>query len=341
MPKRKPKNEVLLYGDINSVSSANFIQNLNAVTDEVQVSVNTNGGDPQYGFGIIRSFNQFDGEKLVQIDGKAYSWGSFFPLYANYTVALDVSKFLFHRAAYSSWFEQSEYFTPELQADLKSVNDDLERAMRAKLDVDAFEAETGVTIKEIFSMDDRKDVYFNAKQALKWGLIDEIVKVTPKKSASVYSQAVEMAAKFEGIEVPPMETDGTEENANPSTPVDSNKNQIMTLDELKEKHPAVYKEAFNAGELHERDRAAAWAVFTKVDPEGVQKGIESGDPLKAAKMAEFTRKEALQLAGVKLEGENPKTVTTEKVDPDNTSDEKKAENALDAELTAMKPEGAK
>lgn len=348
MPKKKPKNEVLIYGRISDQSTAQFITDMNAIDDGgLQVSINTNGGDPQAGMGAVRSFFQYEGDKHVQIDGKAYSWGSFFPLYANHTVALDTSKFLFHRASYGTWFESSDYFTPELEADLKSVNADLEKAMRNKLDVAVFEAETGVTIKEIFSMDDRKDVYFNAKQAKKFGLVDEIITITPKKKPKAQAYAAQMAAYHSDIDLPPVaETsdDSEDQNANSSTPdVDTNKNKnqsTMTLEELQAKHPALYKQAFDAGVTKgteaEKERVEAWAVFMKVDPEAVKTGIESGDALKPAAMAEFIKKEAMAAAGHNLEDENPGDVTTKKVDPTKKTEEQTTESSLDAELNALK-----
>lgn len=340
MPKSN-QSELLIYGDINSWSSANFIKELNEVPEGngIQVSVNTNGGDPQYGFGIIRAFSQFEGEKHVQIDGKAYSWGSFFPLYAEKTVALDTSKFLFHRAAYPSWFESSDRFTAELQADLKSVNDDLERAMRNKLNVELFENETGVKIKEIFSMDDRKDVYFTAAQAKRFGLVQTIVKITPKKAPKVHAMAVEMAAKYEGIEMPPVEQKETTSEKDNKDNNNSN-SEKMTAEEFKVKHPeaynAMYKAAHAAGVKEERDRATAYAIFAKVDPEAVKKGIESGEPMSVTQQTEFIRKEALQASGVKLEEENPKKVTTDKPDENGEKTaEQKAESALDSEMKEL------
>ena len=176
MPK-----ELLIYGQIYSQSTIDFINGMNEIgeDDELSVRVSSEGGDVLYGFGMIAKFNEHKGSKIVKVDGKAYSMGLFFCAYADNVEALDTSKFLLHRAAYSEWFEDSVYFTPELKAQLVEVNKQLMDAFKAKVDVAKFEELKGVKLKDVFSMDSRIDVFLNAQEAKQIGLINKIVKITP------------------------------------------------------------------------------------------------------------------------------------------------------------------
>jgi ATP-dependent protease ClpP protease subunit len=89
--------EILLYGDINSDSSSLFITRLNdAIADDISVRVNTNGGNPEYGWGSVAKFAEHPGKKSCKVDGKAYSFGAYFLCYTEDVEALDVSQhFLF------------------------------------------------------------------------------------------------------------------------------------------------------------------------------------------------------------------------------------------------------
>lgn len=74
------------------------------------------------------------------------------------------------------------------------------------------------------------------------------------------------------------------------------KTNIMTLDELKAKHPELYAEAIDKGEKQgiakEKDRVKSCLVFAEIDLVGVKAAIESGEALTATAMAEFMLKTA-------------------------------------------------
>ncbi|MCK4522212.1 MAG: ATP-dependent Clp protease proteolytic subunit, partial [Nanoarchaeota archaeon] len=145
--------EVLLYGQIYSESSIDFITAINAVEgDNLIVRLNTPGGDVNHGWGMVAKFMEFPGSKVVKVDGSAFSMGFNFCLYADSVEALDVSQFMVHRAAYSQWYEEN-YMTEQQKENLISVNANLEKALRNKIDVAKFEEIKGVKIKDIFSME--------------------------------------------------------------------------------------------------------------------------------------------------------------------------------------------
>lgn len=293
-------NEILLYGRIYSETAVNFINGMNDIEgSEITLRLNTEGGDPMYTYGMIAKYREFKGEKKIKIDGQAYSMGAFFLLFSDNNEMLDVAKAMFHRVAYPSWMESD--LSDAMRGELIDINSDLEKAFRAKIDVQKFESITNVKVKDLFSMEGRIDVFLNAKQCKEIGLIDTIVKITPSKQAEI----VRMAASYTGVEVPELPTEIKSEEVNPKI------NNKMDIAELKEKHPSVYAQAVaegsNQGIEQERDRVGAWAVFSDIDPEAVKAGIASGKNLSQKEMVELTVKMASKGRVTELEEESKKT----------------------------------
>ena len=106
--------EIILYSDINRYSSEAFISALEeAKNEDIVVRMNTNGGDPEYTYGMIAKLQEKKaGKKTLRIDGKAHSSGLFIVPFFDNVEALDASKGLLHRAAYPSFVESDrELFT--------------------------------------------------------------------------------------------------------------------------------------------------------------------------------------------------------------------------------------
>jgi ATP-dependent protease ClpP protease subunit len=299
--------EILLYSDIQSWTASDFITQVNqSDDDQLTLRVNCDGGEVMYGWGIIAKFQEFDGVKKVKIDGKARSMAAFLPCYTDDVSALDISSFTFHRAAYPEWAEKD--MSEEMKAELSRVNKHLETALRSKVDVEKFESEAGVTIKELFSMDSRIDVTFNAVQAKKVGLINEIVNITPKKREQITARTLAIAAKFGGKA--PLQS--TEIVADKSNINQNSKIRKMTIESLKTEHPELFAQAVKVGVLQEKDRVGAWAVFNGIDPEAVVAGIKSGEAISETAKAEFSLKAMVKPQVEALQTESTGTVETEK-----------------------------
>lgn len=320
-------NEILFYGPVYSYSAQEFFENFNASleagTAKRTVRINTEGGEPTYGWGMIAKILENAETTAIKVDGMAYSFGASACCYVDEVEALDVSEFMFHRAAYSDWFEQSEYFTPELQKSLADMNKKLETALRNKIDVEKFEQLKGVKVKDIFSMDSRIDVYLSAKEAKAVGLISKITKITPTKKAelnAMFSPFAERAAAIGAIKKTKNKPVGkiVEEEDEDPAPTET---PMETLAELKTKNPELYNQAVALGKIEgakeareaEQERIGAWMAFNDVDPEAVRKGIEGGKAMTMKDMAEFTRKgmSANALATVKKDSSG--NVITEEV----------------------------
>jgi ATP-dependent protease ClpP protease subunit len=299
MPK-----EVLLYGPIYSWSASAFIEAINeSGTEDITLRVNSDGGEVAYGWGMITKFSELKGKKLLKNDGKANSMAAFMFCYADDAEATDVSDFRFHRAGYPSWVESNpEYFTAEMKTSLSRMNANLRKAMEAKMDIKMLEEMKGCTLDEMFSMDDRIEIALTAKEAKKVGLINRIVPLTPKKKAEIEADMSVATARLTGFV--------------PAAKTNQNKTQNkMTLEELKNEHPAAYAAAIEAGEkigiAKEKARAEVWAHYADVDPKAAKEGIASGKEISQLQMIEFTEKKFAGQALKKVEADAPITPKTD------------------------------
>ena len=275
--------DILIYGSIDSYSSSEFIQEIDESEDtELNVRINSNGGGPEYAWGMVAKFNEFEGVKKVKVDGKAFSSAMFFTLYTDDVSALDVSEFLIHRAAYPDWIESSSDFNAEMRGNLIRINKSLETAFRNKVDISKFESlpqMEGKTTKDIFSMDSRIDVFLTAQEAKKIGLINKIVKITPDKKAQIEAKMFEITANHNSVS-----TQGKNKL------VQTKKIEKMTIEEIRAKHPEVYGQILAEGIAKEKDRVGAWMVFNGIDAAAVAVGVNSGGNISQTAMAEFSLK---------------------------------------------------
>jgi ATP-dependent protease ClpP protease subunit len=292
--------EILLYHDIWSYSAEEFIKELDAAKGgAVDIRINGNGGEPEYGWGMIAKLAEHKGGKKIKVDGKAHSMYAYLLCYVDDSEGLDVSSYTIHRAAYPEWYEQSPIMTPSKWTDLNNINSKLRAAIEAKINVEKFEQLKGVTLDEVFSNDNRIDVTLSAQEALEIGLINRIVKITPEIKAQLSSYRAKIAAQTTGQSAPNSLPEFTK--------------SIMNIDKLKAEHPALYEQIVKDAQNNERDRVGAWMAFVDVDPDAVKNGIKDGSNLSATAMAEFTRK-ALSASALKgLENESAETVKTGEV----------------------------
>ena len=302
-------NEVLLYGLIWSQPAIDFINAISAIEgDELIVRINSQGGDVNHGYGMIAKYREFEGTKKVKVDGQAASMAAFYLLYADEVEALDVSRIMFHRAGYSTWYEEN---MPEaMKAELTEMNAMLEKAFRNKIDVKKFEELKGIKVKDLFAMDDRKEVFLSAKEAKEIGLIDKIVRITPDKKTAINAEMQRIAATYgmnSGIIdlKPEASTDQKTVNKQP------NKIANMTIEQLQAEHPALFAQAVQVGVQQgiesERDRVGAWAAFSEADPQAVKDGIASGKAMSQTQMAELTIKMTAKASKDALEAEGRQT----------------------------------
>jgi ATP-dependent Clp protease protease subunit len=322
--------ELLLYGDINQYSAADLVRQMDeSKDDDIVLRINSHGGVVTDGWSVIAKYSELPNSKSVKVDGVAASMALMFLAYASDSESLDVSNFTLHRAAYPDWYEKSEYFTPEQKANLISMNDNLKKALEAKIDVKKLEELKGVKMKDIFSMDSRIDVNLNAKEAKAIGLINRIVKITPQRKAELNSMFMQAAAHS----VPLIEAEITE-----PTKVELN-NKPMNIEKLKAEHPQVYADVLALGVKAEKDRVGAWMAFAEIDPKAVAEGVKSGEAMTQTVMAELTVKSISAKQVAQVTAENPTPTETDPKNAANGAPEKNsAEAKKAAELEAFKKE---
>jgi len=336
--------DILIYGRIDEWSAKGFFDSIaeaeeKAIDGEFNpvIRINTGGGEPEYGWGFAAKINELP-LKRIKGDGKAYSWGFFAFCYTKVedTECLDVTQFMIHRAAYTEWFESSEYFTEDLQLNLKNINSKLETAVRNRIDVAAFEAlpqmkDKGYTLKDIFSMTGRISIYLNAAEAKKIGLVGKIVKLTPEKKTEIetYMEAIETARK--GI---------VSAEINPAAILTEIPNSSdMTIEKLKAEFPTIYNAVFAAGQTAgeaigkkaEKDRVDSILAFQEIDPAAVKTAIESGEPLTEKARSEF----AIKAVSPKILGEIKKDAAGNII---TAGSKEKDETEAEQRLTAAKAE---
>jgi hypothetical protein len=228
---------------------------------------------------------------------------------------------------------------------ISKTNKDLEKAMRARIDVEALEAlpqftEKNITLKDIFSMDDRIEVLLTANDLKKIGLVSKINKITPVKAAIMEAQTKQFEKCVSLDEFKKAAEYKPKKAAEKETEKPKSKN-VMNLKELKAQYPAIYAQAKADGHAEgvaaERDRVESILVFNELDPAGVKAAIEGGKPLSAKQQSEFAMKSFSKDALAKLKTESPKDITTEEVDEDaQTEKGKKVETIAAFEAGVVK-----
>lgn len=302
MPK-----DILIFGRVDEFNTRLLFDSIDAILDkdenaDLNFRINTRGGEPSYGYSAVAKMFELPNRKKIKVDGDALSWGCYMCCYGESVECLDVSRFMIHRAAFAEWFEESVYFTDELKADLAARNSFLEKAFRNSIDVEAFEnlkqlKEKGITIKDIFSMDSRIDVFFSAADAKKIGLVDKINKITPAAKAEIEARmedvSMRIAAEYTGKKQTKLPFQVIE--AIETTPVIESKSKTnMTLEELKAQHPAIFAQAKAEGEAAgraaEKDRVDGILVYAAYDLQGCTEAIASGKNLTEKQKNEFSLK---------------------------------------------------
>lgn len=282
--------ELYLYNPIYSFVAEEVMSAINDNMDsEVVLRLNTPGGSVFGGWGLIAKMKEH-GNVTIKVDGYAASMGAFMLPFANKVECSDVSRIMLHRAdAYTETEEQKQF--------LASINKDLRAKLEQKIDSELFAQVTGVSLDDMFASDKRIDVWLDAKQAKKLGLVDKINKLNVDEAKAFSSAMFDIAATIN----------------QPIKDVKTNQNPIkMNIEKLKAEHSDVYAAVFALGQKAEKDRVQAWATYIDVDAKTVQEGIEGSEAPSLKIQAELNRKAFSLEALGKLEEGNPTIVEAEK-----------------------------
>lgn len=326
--------ELLIYGEIFGWSAREFVTSLieSDPQEETIVRVNSEGGSPEYGWGMISALKDHSETVKLKIDGQAHSMMAFGCCYFDEVEGLDVSQFCIHRAAYSPWYEDN-YMSDMQRSSLIEMNKHLRAAFEAKVNVPEFEKIGKKTLDQIFSMDGREEVILTAVQAKKIGLISSIKKITPVKKAEIEASFEKIAAHFA-----PAKAAAENEESKKQTQNKPVAKMEMTITTLQAEHPAIFAEALAKGVAQERSRVNALLKFHDIDSATVVAAIASGKEFDMEMGAEFTAKAiANNQLGV-LKKESPEAISTNEKDLnenlDGKDDEKDPVKALEKGVLA-------
>jgi len=325
--------DILLYGRISEYNTLYFFDQIKEAREdepevELELRINVEGGSPEYGMEVIRKVQENSDSFIVKVGAACHSMGFFILCYVpkEKIEVTEVTQALLHRAAYPDWMEGDSSFKGSIyEESLVKTNKDLEKALRARVNVEALEMlpqmkEKNLTVKDIFSMEGRAEVMLTGRDLKNIGIANSIYKITPKKEAEMKS----VSAKFnncKSLEEFKMAASIAPEKVEPKN------KKVMTLAEIKAENPALYQEIFNLGVASEKDRVEACLVFIDIDPKAVKEAIEGGKPLSQKQMAEFTFKSssAASLEALKAKGKETEVVTDPVVDK---TDKEKQEAAF-------------
>jgi ATP-dependent protease ClpP protease subunit len=315
------KKPLLLFAPIYDYVASEFVDKMNDYPEDedLEIWVNSPGGRVFAGWSIIGAMQKRTGKNNVTIMGHAASMSVFFALFADYTEALEVTQFMIHRA-------DGYVDTPEDQAFLNRINKDLRKKMEERLNMEMFESVIGKTMDDIFNPDERINIWIDAKQAKKIGLINKIRKFE-QNELKAYNEFVAFADSSQRSE------DKSQRSDNVQKPIimdfSNNLNEIkMTLQELKSQNPELYQQVYESGykdgQKIEHTRVKTWLAYLEVDKENVIASIKEGKEFTTDVMAEMSVKMTAKKTVDNIEKDSPENTPTGKAD-DKTEAQKELE----------------
>lgn len=301
---------LLLFAPIYDFVAEEFVNKMNEVPENepIDIWLNSPGGRVFAGWSIIGAMQKRTGKKTVSVMGHAASMAIFFALFADEVEALEVSQFLIHRA--DGYVE-----SPEDQLFLDKINKDLRKQMETRLNMEVFESVTGKTLDQIFDPKQRIDLWIDAKQAKKIGLVNKIKKLDPNQY-KMYSERFVAFADFTGEQR--REPERRSESVNDNNNNNQKTNTKMTKEELKAQHPALYAEIIadghSAGIKAEQVRVKSWLAYLDIDKENVLASVKDGKDFTPDVMAEMSVKMMGKATAENIEEDSPEAIATKKAE---------------------------
>ena len=188
---------ITLYHPIFADTAEAFIKAMHdADGEDVTIRSNNAGGSVFAGWGMIAALTESKSNITYKVDGYAASMSTYMAMFAKDVECLDVTRFMIHRA-------DGRVESKEDQLFLDSVNNQLREKMNEKFDSNQFQAISGVSIDALFDLEERKDVWLSAQQALEIGLVSKINRVTPEQQTAMSKMVAssEFAEKLGFVEV--------------------------------------------------------------------------------------------------------------------------------------------
>lgn len=301
-----------MYSPIFDFTAERVISEINEHMDEpVKLRLNTPGGSVFAAWGIIQKIKEH-GDVQVVVDGAALSMGYAITLFSKNPECNDMTKFMVHKAAMYTENDDEKRL-------LAQINSEIRKKFERKIDAETFEGVTKKSYDDVFSDDDtRDDVWIDAKQAKKIGLVAKVNKLDPEAQSDIYNIAASYFAPPKAAKKPKKDTI-TNHNKNKT---------VMDVSTLKAEHKDVFSKVTATAVENEQERVKAWLAHIEADQKKVIEGIKSGKEITQSEREELLIK-AHRVGALKdLEDEGKETedkTETPKGGKDFDTDKTKAE----------------
>lgn len=319
--------QILLYSSIYSYTAETFIEKMSELDNKepVTIRVNSPGGSVFAGWGMVRSIQEHKGEVVYKVDGIAASMAFYNMLFADKVEALDVSRFLIHRAdGYTS--------TEEDKKELSNINVLIRKHLEKRVTSETFKQVTGYSIDDVFAKDKRIDIWVSSKDAKKMGLVDKITRLEPREIQAIGNIMDIAASAFNDSS---RGSDDNEHGSSKEFGANNSNNKIsktMNLDELKAQHPGLYNqvleagkdEGFKAGVKAEKLRVKGWLAYIDVDNKTVVAAIRDDKEFDNTVIAEMSVKVAAKAKKGDLEDDSTEELSGGKPE-DKTAEQQEIE----------------
>lgn len=250
--------EIMIYGDISDywgdVSSKEFKRELDRLgnLDKLSIRINSNGGSVTSGYAIYNVLKQHKAEKTVYIDGIAASMGAFIAMAGDRILMSNAGLLMVHKPWGVAMGEAEE---------LRKEADVLDKMFNIAVQIHA--QRTGTPEDEVREIM-KSTTYLDSEEALELGFIDEIISYDGEnteldtESNMLYIAGEKMSLanfmnKKELMQKLAISESGFMKQKNIKKTKEGDE-ELMNLEELKEKHPDIYNQARTEGVQEERNR---------------------------------------------------------------------------------------
>lgn len=254
--------ELLVYGEIGDwggeVKSRDFAEKLRAIdTDEIDVRINSNGGNVFTAQAIYSSLKRHPAHINVYIDGIAASAATIIAMAGDTIYMPENAMMMVHQPLVAVYGNADEL--RDMADILDKVRDTLVAVYRDKTGLD------DDTIIQLM----QDETYMTATDAKEWGFVDEVIpalKIAASrgKNGTIVINGLTIDAD-RVAKLPEVWRNAVEsKHENPGVSGIDRLEEIitMTLDELKVNHPDLFKAAVEEGQKQERARIRAIEEMT-------------------------------------------------------------------------------
>ena len=216
------------FGENGDVSSLKFSKELEKLKDKkkINIKINSGGGDVFEALSIHHQLKRLGEEKEITayIDGLAAS--------AATLIALGANKIIMGKGCYFMIHNPSSYMGYATAKEMQEMKEHLEKTKQNIIDI--YLEKTNLSKDELIQKMD-EETWFNADEALKFGFIDSIATYTSNPIKDISNVLIPSITNKIPSELTQLINKQKKQH----------EEEVMTLQELQEKHPSLLNEVKN------------------------------------------------------------------------------------------------